>query len=729
MIFMFLLLLFFAINFLPIFYKKGSKFFVLTAEIFLCLLIALSVIKFFYQNIPLEYSWTLIAYNSVDLVLSVRLDELAHVVIVYILVIGFFIYHYSRNYLDSDSARMRFLSQINIVILCVVLLVISANLLTAFVAWQLIGINIYLLLNHYHDDPLANRAAKKKFVINRIGDCSFLLAVVLSFYSNSAGSFSMITTSPDAKMICGLIFISVMTKCAQFPFHIWLIDTMEAPTPVSALMHAGVINAGGFLLARIGAALTEFSAINYFILFVGLFSAILSVFWMNQQPDTKKKLAYSTMGQMGYMLAQCSLGAFPAAVFHLITHGFYKASLFLNAGETLQSAPVLEKNKVTLKLIIKSLIITLLMLYINFIFQKESYDVPIMIYGFIAFTIFTTILHVEMLKKISVFSRVLNYIFLFSVVSVYYFCFHKFSHLIPDYAFESNISFVVQASVLIAFFTVQMTLWMGAFNVRVVSFSDSTERFLRIFLLNPLRSLGDIVNDPGRRSILKISYLFAFILVLCAFLYGTIQYFYPFNFFVDPKGDAFVLVFLLIGIAALVIANRCFTINRLIIYIVLFQFSFVGISFFDGGDQISKIGIFHIINIALVIIMMKLLSKVDSQHLTESSQSNEFSSRVFYLVFGLLLLIGIPGTASFISEFYLLHVLVGGSGLLVFLYFILIVLLSIVVMHSLQLYAFNKNYSNLMSSPLRWYEHAIFLSIISFNIFSGLFPNSILNSF
>ena len=172
---------------------------------------------------------------------------------------------------------------------------------------------------------------------------------------------------------------------------------METPTPVSALMHAGVINAGGILLTRVSSTLTHFHSVVYMILLVGLTSASLSIHWMNQQPDTKKKLAYSTMGQMGYMLTQCSLGAFPVAIFHLISHGFYKASLFLNAGETLNKK-IDDFQPMSNFLIFKSFVISLIILFAGVIlFKEQTGYIPILLYGFILLTIVTLILKVELI--------------------------------------------------------------------------------------------------------------------------------------------------------------------------------------------------------------------------------------------------------------------------------------------------------------------------------------------
>ena len=207
------------------------------------------------------------------------------------------------------------------------------------------------MLNHYHYDTNANKSAKKKFIINRIGDLSFLIGVTLCYVYFGSSDFNLINSSNDMSiniftypvslntLIVCLVFIAVMTKSAQFPFHIWLPDTMQAPTPVSAIMHAGVINSGGFLLARISEMVNLSDFASNFIFTVGMLTVVSAAFFLFSQSDVKKQLAYSTMGQMGFMIIQCSIGLYTAAVFHLIAHGFFKAFLFLNAGNNLKFTP------------------------------------------------------------------------------------------------------------------------------------------------------------------------------------------------------------------------------------------------------------------------------------------------------------------------------------------------------------------------------------------------------
>lgn len=709
----------------PIFLPKKNTVFITATQ---GVMIAIAMIYAYCQPQSIEHTWQLLVFDHIALTLSIQWDMLAKIMMIFILVIGFLIYHYAQNYLESDPTRVRFLSQFNLVLCSVLLLVMSANLLTAFVAWQFIGINLYLLLNHYHYDPAANRAAKKKFVINRIGDSSFLIAIILAYHSGSAMSFSSIHSSPHAELICGLLFISVMTKCAQFPFHIWLIDTMETPTPVSALMHAGVINAGGVLLIRVSATLTTFHALTYLILLVGLISAMCSIQWMNKQPDTKKKLAYSTMGQMGYMLTQCSLGAFPAAIFHLMSHGFYKASLFLNAGETLADKSENGSQIAGYHTIFKSCAIALMIFFVNvFIFKGQHKHIPPLMYGFILLTLITLILKINLHIRPHLPTRLMYYAVVSTLFSTYLYSFYLFSRLLPQYEYTGTISLTVQILLVMSLFFFQVSLWRKNPTWQSLAFKDRTEDFLRHFLLNPLRSAGNIINTRRYRNSTIIFYIVVMALTVISFFYGLTQEEAVLSHHVDIS-QWLVFSFLLAGIVSLIAANRCLSIRALIAYLILFELAFTNLAWFDGGGQVVKIGFFHLINISGILLMLGLLAKnTVSNRLPLRRDMKRLPSRVFYLTSGLLLLIGIPGTACFITEFYLLNTLVNNHLIFVLMYISLIILTAIVVMHSLQLYVFNKNYVDFLSSPISKKNHCIFLLVIGLNILSGVCPGLLLN--
>ena len=259
-----------------------------------------------------------------------------------------------------------------------------------------------------------------------------------------------------------------------------------------------------------------------------------------------------------------------------------------------------------------------------------------------------------------------------------------------------------------------------------IELKDKTEHFFRKYLLNPLRYLGDITNRQEIINIRKTAYVIILSMMTILLLYGISHD----NLALFKHNQWFILYFLIIGIVALVIANRCISIKYLIIYLILFEVSFTNIAWFDNNKEMIKIGIFHLINISTVLIMLWSLARDKKvEHKLPRIFQNLLPTRVFYLTFGLILLIGIPGTASFISEFYLLNAILNFNGLFAVMYICLIILLAIVIMHSLQLYVFNKKYARILSSPISKQSHWLFLATITLNIFCGLHPIYLLNLF
>ncbi len=266
------------------------------------------------------------------LIQTTSIPLLSIVMLILVSFISLIIFGYARRYMTADPKRRLFLARLCWVSSSVTLLILSTNLLTAFIAWQCIGLTLYWLLNHYAHRPSAHQAALKKFLINRIGDICFLSAVILSYQYWGSSDYSVIIHAQHSGWIAGLLMIAIMTKSALFPFHVWLPDTLETPTPVSALMHAGVINAGGFLLLRLAPLFYQHAPVMLALLLIGLINALFGSFCMLTCSHVKQKLAYSTMGQMGFMVFQFGLGIFSAPLLHMMTHGLFKAGLFLNNG-------------------------------------------------------------------------------------------------------------------------------------------------------------------------------------------------------------------------------------------------------------------------------------------------------------------------------------------------------------------------------------------------------------
>lgn len=293
----------------------------------------------------------LLSWNGpLPLNLGVYFDSLAAVMSLLITFIGLIIVRYSARYMDGEARQSRFLSWIVFTLGAVLVMVVSRNLVMFTAAWMLTSFGLHKLLTHYPDRPWAIWAARKKFLVSRLGDLMLMAALMLTFhcfgsfdYRDVFAGAQMLGSSEEGSgwllsLIGTLYVIGAMTKSAQFPFHSWLPDTMETPTPVSALMHAGVINAGGFLVIRLSPLISQSHAALDFLALIGALTALLGGVVMLTQTSIKRSLAYSTIAQMGFMMLQCGLGAFSAALLHIVAHSLYKAHAFLSSGSVLESA-------------------------------------------------------------------------------------------------------------------------------------------------------------------------------------------------------------------------------------------------------------------------------------------------------------------------------------------------------------------------------------------------------
>lgn len=279
---------------------------------------------------------------------GVWIDRLSILSVLLITSIGLVVQKYSVRYLDGDKNQGRFFTWLSFVLFAVTLFVVSRNLLALTISWFLVSFGVHRLLLYFSDREAAQKAAWRKFVISRFGDVTLVLALVLTHFVFGTFELSDIfsavsksgTWNPLVAVVGSLYVIGAMTKSAQFPFHIWLPDTMETPTPVSALMHAGIINAGGFLIVRLSPIVSHAGLALHILFAVGALTAIFGGLIYLVQTDIKRSLAYSTISQMGYMMMQCGVGAFSAAVLHLIMHGFYKANAFLGAAGRVDTSPL-----------------------------------------------------------------------------------------------------------------------------------------------------------------------------------------------------------------------------------------------------------------------------------------------------------------------------------------------------------------------------------------------------
>lgn len=276
--------------------------------------------------------------------LSFLIDPLSSCFILIITGIGFLIHVYSMGYMHDDEAHNKFFSYLNLFIFFMLLLVLGSNFLVMFVGWEGVGLCSYLLIGFWFKNTSYNNAAKKAFIMNRIGDLGFLLGIFLIY--NTFGSIAYAEVFEQAKHFASdekiivaitlLLFIGAMGKSAQLPLYTWLPDAMAGPTPVSALIHAAtMVTAGIYMIARSNILYTLAPSTMYFVALIGIITAVFAATIGLMQNDIKKVLAYSTVSQLGYMFLALGMGAYTAAVFHVITHAFFKALLFLGAGSVI----------------------------------------------------------------------------------------------------------------------------------------------------------------------------------------------------------------------------------------------------------------------------------------------------------------------------------------------------------------------------------------------------------
>jgi NAD(P)H-quinone oxidoreductase subunit 5 len=275
--------------------------------------------------------------------LSLRFDPLSATIFAMVALLGVVILRFSKTYLDGDARQGRFLGRVCATIASVETLVLSGNLLVFALAWIATSVCLHHLLLFYADRPRARIAGRKKFIVARLGDIALVAAAALLYSVFGTGDIGVILER--ASTVAGawqlewsvaLIAIAALLKSAQFPTHGWLVEVMETPTPVSALLHAGILNAGPFLVLRY-ASVVEVGIVGPVLLVViGGFTALFACVVLLTQPSIKVVLGYSSAAHMGFMLLVCGLGVYPAAALHLVAHSFYKAHAFLSSGSVVE---------------------------------------------------------------------------------------------------------------------------------------------------------------------------------------------------------------------------------------------------------------------------------------------------------------------------------------------------------------------------------------------------------
>lgn len=269
--------------------------------------------------------------------LSVRLDGPSMVMFVLVSFVGLIVMRYSCNYLDGEPGQARFTGWLLATLAAVQMLVLAGNLVQLVLAWVLTSLALHKLLIFYADRRAARTAATKRFWSARLGELALAGAAVLLGRAFGTGDIAtIVAAAPDAEISllapALLLALAALLKSAQFPTHGWLIEVMETPTPVSALLHAGIVNAGGFLIIRFADVMLAAPSALLLLAVIGGFTALFGAAVMLTQPSVKVSLAWSTVSQMGFMLLQCGLGAFSIALLHIVAHSLYKAHAFLSSG-------------------------------------------------------------------------------------------------------------------------------------------------------------------------------------------------------------------------------------------------------------------------------------------------------------------------------------------------------------------------------------------------------------
>ena len=292
-----------------------------------------------------EYTWIDIR-GVFNVPIAFALDDLSRLMLLVVSGVGSLIHIYSLGYMRNDAGKSRYFAALSLFMFAMLGIVLANNFVMMFIFWELVGFTSYVLIGHWFERDSASEAAKKAFLTTRVGDFGFMIGILMVWMASGSVVFddivahlSKITSNPSYLTVAAvLIFCGAVGKSAQFPLHVWLPDAMEGPTPVSALIHAAtMVAAGVYLLVRVAFLIQASQTALLIIAWIGTITALLGALLATQQSDIKRILAYSTISQLGYMVMAVGLASNEAAMFHLFTHAFFKALLFLAAGSVIVS--------------------------------------------------------------------------------------------------------------------------------------------------------------------------------------------------------------------------------------------------------------------------------------------------------------------------------------------------------------------------------------------------------
>ena len=301
------------------------------------------------------YSW--LTSGMLDVHIGITIDRLTSVMLLLVTTVSALVHVYTIGYMQGEPGYARFFSYIALFTFSMLMLVLADNFLQLFVFWEAVGLCSYLLIGHWYERPQAVAAATKAFIVNRVGDFGFILGLLLVFATFESLDYATVFANVGREaarvinileplggtlevstltVICLLLFMGAVGKSAQFPLHVWLPDAMEGPTPISALIHAAtMVTAGVFMVARLAPLYDASPFAMDVVAVVGATTMVLGATIALTQTDIKRVVAYSTMSQLGYMIMACGLGAYAAGMYHLLTHGAFKALLFLGCGSVI----------------------------------------------------------------------------------------------------------------------------------------------------------------------------------------------------------------------------------------------------------------------------------------------------------------------------------------------------------------------------------------------------------
>ena len=330
--------------------RFGTRFVSFVGPLAIGLAFAQSVVLFFQMlntdgNVLFEHLYTWIKSGNFEAGINFQVDQLSGLYLLVITGVGFLIHVYSLGYMKGEAGYYRFFAYLNLFVFFMLILVLGDGFLLMFVGWEGVGLCSYLLIGYYFEKDSAAAAAKKAFLFNRVGDFGVLSAVLLIFLTFGSIEFNTVNAEAAVKLEHGGILVTIITlllflgatgKSAQIPLFVWLPDAMEGPTPVSALIHAAtMVTAGLYMVARLSHLFVLAPLTMNIIAVIGALTALLAASIAITQTDIKRVLAYSTVSQLGYMFLAMGVGAFTTGVFHVMTHAFFKALLFLGSGSVI----------------------------------------------------------------------------------------------------------------------------------------------------------------------------------------------------------------------------------------------------------------------------------------------------------------------------------------------------------------------------------------------------------